>query len=239
MITARSPIAALTALFAALAAGLLLPPAAADDPPPAADPAAAPPRPLFDLPAAATPIDDWLKAGAWEVDRHSPKHWTVADGALHMVSSGDSVMIHTERGFPYDPGEYPMVHFEVKVDALPAGADNSKSGKDDSAFRLFFSFDTSGTPPKTVGYGWTWNDPLDAVVTSGHFKNVKVVVIAAGADQLGAWLTIDRDLAADYRRCFGDGPVPKVKAVALKCDTNDLAKTRAESWVRAVSARKR
>ncbi|MBI3272074.1 MAG: DUF3047 domain-containing protein [Planctomycetes bacterium] len=198
-----------------------------------------PPRTLVELPAAATAIDAWLKAGDWDTDRGSPRKWTVGEGQLHMVSNGDSVMIHTKKGFPIDLEAWPIAHFEVKAEVLPEGSDNSVNKRDDAAFRLYFSFDTSGKPPRTVGYGWTWSDKVDAIVPSGHFDQVKLVVVASGPAALGTWLGFDRDLAADYRRCFGDGPVPRVTGVALKCDSNDVKNAHAAAWVRAVEMRTR
>lgn len=209
--------------------------AGADDaPPPTPVPAS---KVLVNLPQDPVPIADWEEAGGWKEDRHSAKRWTVSGGILHMVSAGDSVMIHTERGFPIDLAESPRVHFEVKVDVLPEGSDNSVNGKDDAAFRLYFTFDTSGRPPNTVGYAWTWSDEKDAIVTSGHFSKVKVIVVESGPANVGKWLAFDRDLAADYRRCFGTEKVPKITGVALKCDSNDLKKARADASVRAVELR--
>jgi len=92
-------------------------------------------------------------------------------------------------------------------------------------------------------------EPADAVIKSAHFGNVRFIPIGYGTTRAApkgqpggepnrpaksepVFVTIERDLLADYRRAFPDhrGPVPMLRGVMLKCDSNNT-KTRAEAWI--------
>ena len=66
------------------------------------------------------------------------------------------------------------------------------------------------------------------VIQSAHFDNLRYLSIGQGApkqekDGRPKWITIERDLAADYRKVFpaAKKPVPAITGILLKCDSNN------------------
>jgi hypothetical protein len=192
---------------------------------------------LAAFPSEEMSIERWLDANGWKEERGSAAAFVVRDGALFMHSANATTVIGKKLSAPIDPVDYPQLEFRFKVDAIPPGADVTSKQRDDAAFRLFVVFDAGGgllSPPATIGYAWDSTRETSSTGRSARFGQVRYIVIGSGTAGLGTWTTCRRDIAQDYRLLFGDGPVPKVAAVALKCDTNH-SKSRAASaveWVR-------
>jgi hypothetical protein len=190
-------------------------------------------RRLLVLPRKPTNIRDWMKAHGWETQRGDPEHFRVDAKRLFMVSRKDSVAIGLRRGFPFDPAKWPRIRVTFRVLRLPERTDLTRKSGDDAAFRLFVAFDRDKGwfhPPHTIAYAWTGNVVPGRVIQSAHFDNVRYLSIGRGApereeDGQPKWITIERDLAADYRKVFATAkePVPAIKGILLKCDSNNTA----------------
>ncbi len=206
--------------------------AAADTAPGAADTIVLAGFPMHDM-----PIERWLRENGWKEDRGSADDFAVRDGTLFMRSSNATTVIGRKLAHPVEPSDFPFVEFSFMVNEIPPGADVTSKRADDAAFRLFLVFDTPRglfSPPRTIGYVWDSTLKTSSTGRSARVDNVRYFVIGSGTEGLGRWTICRRDIAADYRLLFGDGPVPKVAAVALKCDTNHT-KGRAASavqWIR-------
>lgn len=196
-------------------------------------------RPLVELPDAPEPIEDWMKRHGWASKRHSPRRFELGQGRLHLVSGDDSVLIGTREGFPIDPRRWPRLRFRLRVDEVPTGADLSRKRGDDAAFRVYVAFDRGGTwisPPDTIAYTWTAGLAPETVVRSPHYKRLRYLSVGRGVttDLDGdGWVTVERDLLADYARVFGRDDVPELVGFMLKCDTNNTG-TRASAWLEAL-----
>jgi hypothetical protein len=64
-----------------------------------------------------------------------------------------------------------------------------------------------------------------------------MVVVDSGAADLGRWVAHERDVAADYRRAFGEAP-PAVKGVVVSTDTDNTGEA-AEAYYGDVVFRSR
>jgi hypothetical protein len=128
-----------------------------------------------------------------------------------------------------------------KTGALVPGADNRDKSREDAPLRVMVAFDgDSSTLPeaekkrarrakqlsgKDLPYAllmYIWSDlvAVETLIPSAHSSRVKMLVVASGANGLGAWQAVRRDIAADYRRAFGAEPGP-VTAVGVMTDTDN------------------
>jgi hypothetical protein len=188
--------------------------------------------PLLSFRSEKSDFKTWMKTGAWQSKRDQPAGWAIADGALHLLSVGNSVLIGTQRGFPIQLASAARLRVTLKVKSVPRGTDLSRRSGDDAAFRLYLAFEHGGgmiKPPNTIAYAWTEKDEAGTLIRSGHFSNLWYISLGKGPTRQDEWTTVDRDLAADYRRAFpNETGLPPLKGILLKCDSNDT-KTRAES----------
>jgi len=199
-------------------------------------------RPLADFPEQRTEIGPWMKRHGWKSKRNSPRHFELEGGRMHLVSRDDSVLIGTEQGLPLDPAAWPRLRFRLRVDEVPTGTDLTKKAGDDAAFRIYVAFDEGGgwlSPPNTIAYTWTENLAPETLIKSAHYKRLRYLSIGKGLttgagteDSRDGWVTIERDLLADYRRVFGEegGQVPDLVGFMLKCDSNNSG-TSASAWL--------
>ncbi len=182
------------------------------------------------LPRADTPIAHWMKTHGWETQRGDPRRFRVGPAGLAMVSRDDSVAIGLRRGFPIDPNTWSRLQVRVRIDRLPTGTALARKSGDDAAFRLYVAFNRDDGwfhPPHTIAYAWTESLARERIVQSAHFDQLRYLSVGKGIprDDNGVprWITIERDVIADYRRVFpeADRRVPAIVGLLLKCDTNN------------------
>ena len=127
-------------------------------------------------------------------------------------------------------------------------ADNADRYADDAPLRILVAFDGNKSklplkekmtfemanlisgqemPYATLMYIWSGKSPIDTIITNAHTTRIKMIVVDSGWDNLGQWHTHQRDLAADYKRAYGEVP-GQVIGIALLTDTdNTKSETRA------------
>lgn len=148
-----------------------------------------------------------------------------------------------------DASVHRTVRFQWRADRLITDADNRDPGKEDAPLRLVLAFDgdmrklpplerskmelaalLSGqaVPYATLMYIWENRQPVGAVIQSAHTSRVRMIVAESGAARLGQWLTLERDVAADFERAYGEPPGPLV-AVGVMTDT-DNTQSRVVGW---------
>jgi len=156
-----------------------------------------------------------------------------------------------------EPQTYPLLAWRWKTDALLARADNTRRHLDDAPLRLLVAFDgdrdalplderlladsvrllTGRTMPyATLVYILENRAPVGTIIPNRHTPRIKMIVAASGADGLGAWQHITRNVVEDYRRAFGAEP-GKITAVGIMTDT-DNTHDEAQSWYGDIVFRK-
>jgi hypothetical protein len=82
-------------------------------------------------------------------------------------------------------------------------------------------------PYATLMYIWSGKSPVDTIISNAHTSRIKMIVVDSGWDNLSTWHKHQRDLAADYKRAYGEAP-GEVIGIALLTDTdNTKSETRA------------
>jgi hypothetical protein len=133
------------------------------------------------------------------------------------------------------------------TNAIP-NADNADGPSDDAPLRILVAFDGNKSklslkerlnfemanlisgqemPYATLMYIWSGKTPVDTIITNAHTTRIKMIVVDSGWDGLGQWHKHQRDLAADYKRAYGEAP-GEIIGIALLTDTdNTKSETRA------------
>ena len=133
------------------------------------------------------------------------------------------------------------------LSAIPE-ADNAERYRDDAPLRILVAFDGNKSklplkekmnfemanlisgqemPYATLMYIWSGKSPVDTIISNAHTSRIKMIVVDSGWDNLGTWHKHQRDLAADYKRAYGEAP-GEVIGIALLTDTdNTKSETRA------------
>lgn len=148
-----------------------------------------------------------------------------------------------------EPGSLGQVKFSWRVASLIESADLTDRDTDDSPVRLILAFDgdhgrlslrnrmmfelahavTGESPPfATLMYVWENKAPTETVIHSGRTDRIRKIVLESGQSNLGDWRHYERDVAADFRKTFGEDPGALI-AVGLMTDS-DNTQSRAKAW---------
>ena len=153
------------------------------------------------------------------------------------------------RSLRVEPGSLGRVKFSWRVPSLIETADLTDRDASDSPVRLILAFDgdharltlrnrlmfdlahavTGEAPPfATLMYVWDNKAPLESVIHSGRTDRIRKIVLESGQGNLGDWRHYERDVAADFRKTFGEDPGALI-AVGLMTDS-DNTQSSAQAW---------
>jgi hypothetical protein len=153
------------------------------------------------------------------------------------------------RALHVEPTSLGSVRFSWQVKQLIEAADLTDRDTDDSPVRLILAFDgdhgrlslrnrimfelahavTGESPPfATLMYVWENKAPTETVIHSGRTDRIRKIVLESGSSNLGDWRHYERDVAADFRKTFGEDPGALI-AVGLMTDS-DNTQSSAKAW---------
>jgi hypothetical protein len=153
------------------------------------------------------------------------------------------------RAVRVEPSSLGHVKFSWRVPSLIESADLTDRDASDSPVRLILAFDgdharltlrnrlmfdlahavTGEAPPfATLMYVWDNRAPLESVIHSGRTDRIRKIVLESGQSNLGDWRHYERDVAADFRKSFGEDPGALI-AVGLMTDS-DNTQSSAKAW---------
>ena len=135
----------------------------------------------------------------------------------------------------------PVLAWNWRVEAGPPATDLSRRGDDDRALAVIvgFPYDParatarearqqrtarlflgSGAPGRSLYYVWGGDRPRGAVVTSPYNDAHRFRTLRTAAEHGTAWRPERVDVAADYRRAFGEA-APRAVQLAISSDGDD------------------
>lgn len=178
------------------------------------------------------------------------------DGQAAMEATSASAASMLRRPAQVAPAELGDIAFDWKADRLIENADLSQADRSDSPVRVVLAFGGDnarlsmknrmafelmetlvGEPPPfaTLMYVWDNQAPVETVLTDPRSDRIRKIVVESGAAELGHWRQHRRDIAADFRRAYGEEPGALI-GVALFTDT-DNTRGSAHSYYRPVVLR--
>ena len=192
----------------------------------------------------------------WEpvklTDRKRPTHYTLADDAgvvvLHAnaVGAASGLAQFTE----FDIRSAPVVEWRWKVGSLIEGADNRVGAKEDSpgapdvrlrrrqvaaahgssapVFYLTEKLSGRELPYALLQYVWANTIPVGTVLENPYTRRVRMLVVASGADGVGRWQSLSRNLRDDFRHAFQEEP-GLLTGIGVLTDTDNTGGS-VEAW---------
>jgi hypothetical protein len=149
--------------------------------------------------------------------------------ALRLESRDDHSTI--AREVQVDLEATPMLEWSWKIVELPARGDVRDRATSDLTAHLLVVWPRFPGPLRSrlIGYAWGSGEPVNTLQRSQKSSTVTFVILRSGAEGLGRWTTERRDVAADYRKIYGERP-ENPKVIAISIDTNDTH-SRAEALI--------
>ncbi len=129
-------------------------------------------------------------------------------------------LVNGEAGYEFDWSlqTHPRIRWQWRANKLPVGANEEKKNDTGGAFYVTFDSKDWLGRPRSIKYTYSSALPVGTVV---KFGPLRVIVAATGAESYGDWVTIERDVVADYERVFKRTPPDRPILITLWSDSND------------------
>jgi hypothetical protein len=119
-----------------------------------------------------------------------------------MIDQAHRLVFTNGNQFDWNVSTLPYLRWDWRAIRLPEGAREDESEKNDTGAAVYVTFDKDWLGrPVSIKYTYSSTLPVGTVVSYGPLK--VFVVASARQDGTGQWMTIERNVAEDYRRLFG------------------------------------
>lgn len=193
--------------------------------------------------------DGWEPLEFPKIDRHTNYRLVEEDGTQVIEASTDNSASGLIARLDLEPGESLMLKWRWKVSNVFDQGDARKKSGDDYPARIYVAFEfepekaswferakrkTVATvfgeelPGNAINYIWANRLPQGETVANPYAEETKMIAVTSGNEQAGEWVTVERDLVADYRAAFGEDP-PPIRGVAIMSDSDNTGES-ATAW---------
>ncbi|WP_418321270.1 DUF3047 domain-containing protein [Piscinibacter sakaiensis] len=177
---------------------------------------------------------------------YRPQRKDGRDTVMVRASSSASMV---RRRVRIEPGELGRLRFSWLVPEVIASADMTRHDREDSPVRVVLAFDGDRSkfsakdamkselaetltgepmPYATLMYVWSNDQAAESVLVNPRTSRIRKLVVERGADNVGRWLSYERDVCADFRKAFGESP-GRLLSIAIMTDT-DNTRSEAKAW---------
>ncbi|MFC4257749.1 DUF3047 domain-containing protein [Marinobacter lacisalsi] len=184
-----------------------------------------------------------------DIERHT-RYTLVTDNGRQVVEAraDDSASGMIAR-VSLVPGDSLTLRWSWKVANVLEDGDARRKSGDDYPARIYVAFefepDKAGwferarrktvstlfgeeLPGRALNYIWANRLPRGEIIANPYTDDTMMIAVNSGQDQASQWVTVERDIVADYRRAFGSEP-PGLLGVAIMTDTDNTGDT-AKAW---------
>lgn len=193
--------------------------------------------------------DGWEPLEFPNIDRHSRYQLVDDDGEQVVEATTDNGASGLIARVSVEPGDSLTLRWRWKVSNVFEQGDARKKNGDDYPARIYVAFqfepEEAGfferakrktvevlfgeeLPGNALNYIWANRLPVGEVVANPFTDTTMMVAVNSGADNIGEWVTVERDIVADYKEAFGRIP-PKLAGVAIMSDSDNTGES-ATAW---------
>lgn len=191
-------------------------------------------------PDAALPAG-WSVQPIPKVQRQTRFDVVTADGGSVLRARADNAAASLRYKLDVAPAAGRHLSWRWKTERVLDKADLTTKAGDDFSTRLYVFFDRKPAqmslseriayklgrsrygdqiPSAALCYVWDNRLPVGTIRDNAYTGFVKMIVATSGKAQQGQWVTLQRDVGADYRRAFGTAP-PRITGIAVAVDTDN------------------
>lgn len=184
-----------------------------------------------------------------DIERHTQYTLVTDDGSQVVEARADNSASGMIARVSLEPGDSLILRWRWKVAGVLEDGDARRKSGDDYPARIYVAFrfepDKASwferakrstvsalfgeeLPGRALNYIWANRLPRGEIIANPYTDNTMMVAVNSGQDQAGQWVTVERDIVADYRRAFGEQP-PGLIGVAIMTDTDNTGDT-ATAW---------
>lgn len=149
---------------------------------------------------------------------------TEVDGVAALEADAQEGGSALWRKIHLDPRTHPILEFRWRVASEPGTRLEAASAQsplarlsvgfhgdvskldfeDRTKLRLAMLLTANGLPYASLLYVWMLDAPVETVIRSPYTDRVRMIVVESGAQRVGQWVSVRRNVLEDYRRAFGE-----------------------------------
>ena len=198
--------------------------------------------------------DGWEPMEFPKIDRHSRYQLTDDNGEQVVMATTDNSASGLIARVSVEPGDSLILRWRWKVSNVYQQGNARKKEGDDYPARIYVAFefepDEAGfferakrktvevvfgeeLPGNALNYIWANRLPVGEIIANPFTDTTMMVAVNSGTANTGEWVTVERDIVADYRKAFDREP-PKLVGVAIMSDSDNTGAS-ATAWYGDVS----
>lgn len=210
---------------------------------------AAPGLPAFSELSSLDAESGWEPLEFPKIEQHSRYQLVTEEGQQVVRSDTNGGASGLIARMALDPGESLSLRWRWKVSNVFEQGDAREKSGDDYPARIYVAFefqpDKAGfferakrkavevlfgetLPGNALNYIWANKLPAGEMVPNPYTDRTVMIATQSGSAQAGTWVTVERDIVADYRAAFGENPPPLV-GIAIMSDSDNTGE-QATAW---------
>jgi hypothetical protein len=166
------------------------------------------------------------QVGAFPVDwrpkeqRAREVYRVLAEGGLRFVrATAEGTGLQMGKELTWSLAAQPVLEWKWRPMTWPTGADERRSGRNDSALGVYAVFPHTTFSVKAVKYVWSARAPVGATA-SASMGLTRMIVLRSGPSSRPGWVEERVNVARDYQRLFGETPASPI-GIAVLTDADD------------------
>ncbi len=171
--------------------------------------------------------DLWIERGFPSIERKN--EFAIAtdpDGNRYLQVVSDRSTSGRGVWVDFDPDRCPTISWRWKISNVVERADLRRKDGDDAAAKIYviFTGPSRWNPldKRMLIYVWDNRIPVGTVLPNAwEPAKARMVVLKSGADDVGKWVSLQVDIANDYRRAYPGEEPSRVEAVVFMADTDN------------------
>jgi hypothetical protein len=185
--------------------------------------------------------EEWEPLIFDDIDRHTVYKLVEKDGSTVVKAESENSASGLIKKIDTDPGLYPVLQWRWRVDSVYEKADVTTKAGDDYPARIYvaFAFDPEKAgflekakfktykliygeypPARAINYIWASRAGEGTMVANAYTDRVKMIVVESGTENLGKWVSEERNIRRDFLEAFGEEP-PKLSGIAIMTDSDN------------------
>lgn len=193
--------------------------------------------------------DGWEPLEFPKIDNHSRYSLVEHNGEQVVEAITDNSASGLIARVSVEPGDSLILRWRWKVSNVFEQGDARKKNGDDYPARIYVAFEFEPEeagfferakrktvevvfgeelPGNALNYIWANRLPKGEIVANPFTETTMMVAVNSGSQKVGEWVTVERDIVADYKAAFGRRP-PKLAGVAIMSDSDNTGEA-ATAW---------
>ncbi len=184
-----------------------------------------------------------------DIERHSQYELVTVDGTQVVKAQTDGSASGLVTLVRVPPEAEPVLRWRWKVSNVYEQGNARRKSGDDYPARIYVAFEfepekagffermkrqavetffDAQLPGNALNYIWANSLPVGTIVPNPFTETTQMVAVNSGPEQVGEWVTVERDIMADYREAFGAEP-PPVVGIGIMSDSDNTGES-ATAW---------